>query len=69
MKIFDDLIAQNEEIISLEKEKIETEIFEWWVPDIGRSEASYVSSRLVPKENFATEESKKILTDAIVEAK
>ena len=68
MKIFDDLIAQNDNITSLKKEKRETEIFDWRAPIVG-SEASYISSRLVPKENFATEESKKILTDAIVEAK
>ena len=68
MKIFDDLIAQNDKIVSLEKEKRETEIFDWRAFTCG-SEASYISSRLVPKENFATEESKKILTDAIVDLK
>ena len=48
--------------------KRETEIHDWRMPNVGRSEVSYVASRIVPKENVATEESKKILTDAIVQS-
>ena len=68
MKIFDDLVAQNDEIVHIDKVKRETEIHDWRIPNVGRSEASYVASRIVPKENVATEESKKILTDAIVQS-
>ena len=60
MKIFDDLIAQSHgAIIPLNTEKIESDIFDWRLPGIDRSGVtSYISSRLIQKENIATEESK-----------
>ena len=60
MKIFDDLIAQSQgTIIPLSAEKRESDIFDWRLPGADSSGmARYISSRLIQKENIATEESK-----------